>query len=124
MAACWRQDILHVAPQWRHQGARYDYIAMQGARAGHILFAQVYAMFTLRFCGSELPIALVRIFRSIGRNKLTNYPELKDMGNVDFIFLDAIVRAAHVIPPTTDNPHFTVQDLADSDMYLRLLSLK
>jgi len=87
------------------------------------MFGQVYAFFVLPLGPQHLRIAIVKEFKMFKlRNKITGYIELSvpDSDPFQFIWLDSIIRTAHIIPPTADNPRYTVQDLTDGDMYLRL----
>lgn len=67
-------------------------------------------------------LAVVRIYKRNRRNKVTGHIELtapKD-GCFDLCFVESIVRAAHILPPTSRDPRSVVQDLYDGNMYLRL----
>ena len=55
-------------------------------------------------------------------NKITGHIELSapDLDPFQFVWLDSVIHVAHIILPTVDNPRYTMQDLTDSNMYLRL----
>ena len=63
------------------------------------------------------------MYKKKGRNKDTGYIELDGPpeGRFDFYFLESVIRSVHILPPTTNNCRYVVQDLYDGDMYLRLL---
>jgi len=87
------------------------------------MFGQVYALFVIPFEDKFLGIAIVKEFKTLKhRNKITGHIELvvPEVDPFQFIWLDSIIRVAHIIPPTADNPRYSVQDLIDGDMYLRL----
>ena len=67
-------------------------------------------------------LAVVRIYEQKRRNKVTGHIELvaaKD-GCFNLCFIESVVRIAHILPPTSHTARSVVQDLYDSDMYLRL----
>ena len=115
--------MIHVAPEWRNSGERYDSVLLRTARAGQYWFAEVQALFLLHLPrGQTVELAIASVYTSVGRNKVTDYIELKRSSTPDIVFIDSIVRACHILPPTATNPRYTVQDLLDGDMYLRLSS--
>lgn len=120
------QDLLHVTPTWRGQLARHDCICLRGHRANDIIFAKMYALFMLRIGDTWYHLGIVRKYRKKGRNKITGYIELWDAreGEYEIIFIDSIVRYAHILPATSTNKFLVVQDLYDPDMYLRLIDVK
>jgi len=80
-------------------------------------------MFNLPLGVRNLQIAVIREFKTFKlRNKITGHIELSvpDSDPFQFVWLDSVIRIAHIIPPTVDNPRYAVQDLIDGDMYLRL----
>jgi len=112
-----------VSSAWRGEGPRYDCVLIQGHTARSFLFGQVYAFFALPLGPQHLHLAIIKEFKMFKlRNKTTGYIELSvpDSDPFQFIWMESIIRAAHIIPPTADNPRHTVQDLIDGDMYLRL----
>jgi hypothetical protein len=72
---------------------------------------------------------MVRIFKNRGRDNLSDHIRLEDTNDVDFVFVETIIRPAHILPPMafvagrTAN-FYTVADLVDHDMYLRLLHMR
>lgn len=96
---------------------------IQGRTARTFLFGQVYALFAVPLGSEQLEIAIVKEFNILRlRNRITGYIELSvpDSNPFQFIWIDSVIRIAQIIPPTTDNPKYSVQDLIDGDMYLRL----
>jgi hypothetical protein len=49
--------------------------------------------------------------------------EMHDGGDFGFVFVDTIIRSVHILPPSTYNHHYTIQDLQSPDMHLRLESM-
>jgi hypothetical protein len=80
-------------------------------------------MFSLRLAKKTFRIVVARTYKKKGRNKITGYIELDSPPdkNFDFYFLESVVRSVHILPPTSSNSRYVVQDLYDGDMYLRLL---
>ena len=80
-------------------------------------------MFTIRLAGRTFRIIVARTFKKQGRNKTTGYIELDRPpdGSFDLCFLDSVIRSIHILPPTDANNRYVIQDLYDSDMYLRLI---
>ena len=92
--------------------------------AEQLEFAKVYGCFSVHFSSVTYRIALVHRYRFTGRHRSLEYIELKDNGDFDFVFIDTIIRLVHILPPSTYNPHFTVQDLQSPDIHLRLEPLQ
>jgi hypothetical protein len=80
-------------------------------------------MFSTRLSGQTFRIIIGRTYKKRGRNKVTGYIELDGApeGSFDFYFLESVIRAVHILPPTNGNRRYVVQDLLDGDMYLRLM---
>lgn len=96
---------------------------IQGRTPRSFFFGQVYALFTIPLGEQWTEIAVIQEFTTLrSRNKITGYIELKvpDSDPFQFAWLASVIRVAHIILPTADNPRYTVQDLIDNDMYLRL----
>ena len=108
---------------WRGSGPRYDYVTIQGSTMSSIIFAQVCAMFSVSLADQIFRILVARTYKKKGRNKVTGYIELDGPsdGHIEFYFLESVIRAVHVLPPTSTNSRYVVQDLCDGDMYLRLI---
>jgi hypothetical protein len=122
MSAAIKYDYLRSTPKWRGQGPRYDCALINGAN--NIEFVKVMAYFTVEVSSTTYRVALVHRYRSVGRHASSEYIRLKDDGNMDFIFVDTIIRSVQLIPPSTYNPYFTVQDMQSPDIHLRLLSVQ
>lgn len=116
------QDIIHVSGNWRNNGPRYDTVIVQGLQS--IFFAEIRAMFSTKINDSEVQVLVVHMFQTLGRNKSSQYIEVRKLDGFDFILADSVVRACHIIHPTVYNSVYTVQDLVDADMFLRLADIK
>ena len=111
---------MHVTPEWRNSGPRYDG-AMIASTEGKYYFAEIRALFRLSMPGqTNIDLALASVFYNQGRNKLTGYIDLKHNPRLDIISLQSIVRASHILPPTSTRRFHAVQDLLDGDALLRL----
>lgn len=119
-------EILHVSSSWRGKGSRHDCVMLRGRRAQDVLFAKLSAIFTVNVQDTWHHLGITRNYRKKGRDKITGYIELNDVKEDEYeiIFLDAIIRSAHILPPTVHNPRLVVQDLRDPDTYLRLIDVK
>jgi hypothetical protein len=118
MSAALRHDYLRATPIWRKLGARYDGALVNGPD-GHE-FVQIYGFFTVTLHPTIYRVALIRRYCNAERHPSSNYIQLEDQDDIDYIFADTIIRGVHILRPSTYNPFFTVQDLTP-DMYLRLL---
>jgi hypothetical protein len=118
MSAVLKYDLLRATPRWRKTGPRYDCVLINGASQPE--FAKVYGLFSVRLSSAAYRIALIHRYRSMGRHTSSEYIELTDNGDFDFIFIDTIIRSVHILPPSTYNHHFTIQDLQSPDIHLRL----
>ena len=80
-------------------------------------------MFSMRLADQAFRIILARTYKKKGRNDVTGYIELDAAPerSFDFYFLDSVIRSVHILPPTSSNSRYVVQDLYDGDMYLRLI---
>ena len=121
MSGAVKYDCLRATPRWRKSGARHDCALINGPP--HLEFVKVFACFTIHLSSRTYRVALVRRFRSVGRHPASDYIQLADANHFDFVFIDTIIRMVHIIPPSTYNPNFTVQDLQSPDIHLRLESL-
>ena len=79
-------------------------------------------MFSIDLAGTIFRMVIGRTYKRRARNKVTGYIELDGApeGRFDFYFLESVIRAVHILPPTSNNRRYSVQDLYDGDMYLRL----
>jgi hypothetical protein len=105
---------------------RDDFVIVQGARASTLIFAQLFALFSVKVKREWYQLAIVQTLRRRPRNKVSGYIELEvaKSGEFEIIYLDSIIRSGHFMPPSPHQPRWTVQDLADGDTYLRLIHLK
>jgi len=80
-------------------------------------------MFSIRLVDKVFRIIIAKTYKRKGRNKVTGYIELDAPPNksFDFYFLDSVICSVHILPPTSSNGRYVVQDLYDGDMYLRLI---
>jgi len=122
MSAALKYDILRATAQWRKQGPRYDSVLINGA--DRLEFAKVYGCFSVRLSSMTYRVALIHRYQFIGRHRSSEYIELQDDGDFNFVFVDSIIRLVHILLPSTYNPNFTVQDLQSPDIHLRLKSLQ
>ena len=117
-----KTDVLHVTTSWRNSGARYDCAILRGSGRSGLNFCQVCAIFMISIAHEWYRLAVVRIYEQKRRNKITGHIELvapKDR-RFELCFVESVVRIAHILPPTRHTACSIVQDLYDSDMYLRL----
>jgi len=119
-------DLFRVTDSWQHEGPRYDCVLIQGWPRSSVFFAQALGLFSVSLCGQTHDLAILQPFTQKQRNKVTGYIELEEVsgGRYEFCFVESIIRAVHIIPPTPQNSRFVVQDLVDSDAYLRFISMK
>lgn len=115
------EDLLHVSPNWRNTGPRHDSVMLRGNRQDSIWFAQIYEMFTVTVRGNVIPVGLVNMFRNYRHHQHSENLQAQDAGRYEFISLQSIIHACHILPPTMSNTRNTIQDLADMDYLLRLL---
>lgn len=124
--SCWKDEILHVADDWRHNGARYDTVVLRGGQ-GAVFFAELLALFALPSHNSTTvhKIGLIRSFMPRSRHRLSGYIQASAQAYTpEFIDLDSCERAALLLPTSTTQSEKTVHDLVDGDIYFRLLHIK
>lgn len=87
-----------------------------------MIFVKVRTMFSIYLAHQTSRIIIGWTYKKKGRNKITGYIELDGApeGVFDFYFLDSVIRTIHILPPTSSNRRYVVQDLYDGDVYLRL----
>ena len=119
-------DLFRVTNSWQHEGPRYDCVLIQGWTKSSVFFARVLGLFSVPLQGQTYGLAILRPFIRKHRNKVTGYIELEEVsgGEYEFCFVESIIRAVHILPPTPKNSRFVVQDLVDGDAYLRFISMK
>ncbi|KAL1669102.1 hypothetical protein GGF50DRAFT_85638 [Schizophyllum commune] len=116
-------DLIRAKSNWHKQGPRYDGILINVGddQSRAYEFGIAYAFLNLATCGHKMDLAYVRRFKTIGRHADSDYIMLQS-AKVDFVPVDAIERAVHIVPPREGgglSKYFMVQDL-EPDMYLRL----
>ncbi|KAG8714224.1 hypothetical protein FRC08_012222 [Ceratobasidium sp. 394] len=113
-------DVARVTDSWRNKGARKDFVLFNGKHG--LAVAQLLAVFTFKTLGNTYPIAYIRPFRVLSRNKITRYLELKDEHVRNFIFVDSIIRSCVVLSPSVRPNVHVLHDMEGPDMYLRLMN--
>lgn len=108
---------------WRNAGPRYDCVMLRGSRKDSIWFAQMFVMFKINLQGQTYNLGLVNMFQQYKRHKVSDYLRVKDAQKFEFIGVESVVRAAHILRPTFSMDLYTVQDLTDMDAFLRLLKM-
>jgi len=119
-----KTEIFHVSPMWCESGPQYDSVIVQGSMQSSIKFAQVCAMFSTQLAGQTFRIIVAQMYKKwSSRNLITGYIELNGPpdGSFDFYFLDSVIHAVHILPPTSSNSRYVIQDLYDGDIYLCLI---
>lgn len=116
-----QRNILRATPRWRGGSPRYDYALINGET--NLDFVKIYGCFVVRSPTSSWQVALVHRYSYLGRHRHSGYIQLADKGAVEFIFTDTIIRMVHIVPPSTYNPLYTVQDIQTPDVFLRLQNL-
>ncbi|KAG8696436.1 hypothetical protein FRC08_007148 [Ceratobasidium sp. 394] len=113
-------DVARVTDSWRNKGARKDFVLFNGKHG--LAVAQLLAVFTFKMLGKTYPIAYIRPFRVLRRDKTTGYLELKDEHVRNFIFVDSIIRSCVVLSPRVRPDVHVLHDMEGPDMYLRLMN--
>ena len=121
-----QKEIFHVTSTWQNSGPRFDCVIIQGQQRSSFFFAQVHSLFSVCVDDTTFGVAIVKPFTRKPRNKITGYIELEAAkeGKFEFCFIESIIRTVHILPQTPHNHWYTVQDLTDGDIYLRLSHLK
>ena len=119
-----KTDLFRSTSCWRGEGPRYDCVLVQGWPKSSVFFARVLGLFSVSYHAQCYRLGILRPFIKKHRNKLTGFIELEEgQGQYEFCFIDSLIRAVHIIPPTLTNKRSTVQDLVDGDAYLRFISM-
>ncbi|KAG8742492.1 hypothetical protein FRC10_001388 [Ceratobasidium sp. 414] len=113
-------DVARVTDSWRNKGMRKDFVLFNGKHG--LAVAQILAVFTFKMLGKASPIAYIRPFRVLSRNKTTGYLELKDEHVRNFIFVDSIIRSCVVLSPHVRSDVHVLHDMEGPNMYLRLMN--
>ncbi|KAG9082381.1 hypothetical protein FRC07_014226 [Ceratobasidium sp. 392] len=112
-------DVARVNESWRGKGPRKDFVLFNGKHG--LSVAQLLAVFTFKMQGKTHPIAYIRPFRVLSRNKTTGYMEVKDEHVRNFIFVDSIIRSCVLLSPQVRTDVHVLHDMEGADMYLRLM---
>lgn len=117
-------DLFRATNCWQKEGPRYDCVLVQGWPKSSVFFARVLGLFSVSHHDQTHSLAILRPFTRKHRNKLTGFIELEEaQGQYEFCFIDSLIRAAYIFPPTLTNKWSIVQDLVDGDAYLRFISI-
>ena len=118
-------DLFRSTHSWRKEGPRYDSVLVQGQQRSSVFFARVLGLFSLSHHDKTYGLAILQPFIRKHRNKVTGYIELEEVSMewYELCFIESIIRAVHILPPTPKNHRFIVQDLVDGDAYLRFIGI-
>lgn len=118
-------DLFRSTNCWRNEGPRHDCVLVQGWSRSSVFFAWVLGLFSVSHCDKTHGLAILQPFIRKHRNKVTGYIELEEVPKrqYELCFIDSIIRAVHILPPTSKNNRFVVQDLVDGDAYLRFINM-
>lgn len=114
-------EYIRARPNWRRQGPRYDCAIINGSV--QLEFVKILAYFKLPSATDSCEIALVCCFKYKGWHRHSGYIQLTVEDKTDIILVDTIIKSVHITSPSTYNLYFTVQDLQQPDVYLRLITL-
>lgn len=117
--ATYKEDIIHVHPNWQSSGPRRDWVLTLAGRSRQA-FSQLLYLFSFIWKGGFHSVAFDRTHSVYKRDELSDYIQLPDAGRCEFMLADSIICYTHVLPPIPSNPHHTVQD-PENDMIFRLL---
>lgn len=112
-------DRIRATPTWRGTSSRFDCVVINGET--QMEFVRIHAFLILRSVSKVWRLAFVHRYRYMSRHPSSGYIRLKT-GRTDFIDADSILRMVHILPTSTYNHYFTVQDL-QPDIHLRLAEL-
>jgi hypothetical protein len=108
-----RREYIRATPSWRGKGPRYDTVFVveddekPGVRGLNV--ARIRLFFSFTYNDVEFPCALVEWFTRVGVDHVTGMwvirPDyIRNRRNRAVIHLDAILRAAHLIPIYGSDP--------------------
>jgi hypothetical protein len=120
-------DRIRVTPTWRNGPPRYDYVIYTAEIVGgrtQYGYAQVLSLFTITLAGKTYHIALILDLklktRSPHSRSIRAVADRAKASSYRFIMMDCFVRSIFVQPPPPGSNVFTINDLIDSDVFLRL----
>jgi len=118
-------DLFRSTDCWRKEGPRYDCVLVQGWPRSSVFFARALGLFSASCHNKTHSLVILQPFIQKHRNKVNGYIELEEVSKEQYelCFIDSIIRAVHVLPPTPKNNRFVVQDLVDGDAYLRFINI-
>ena len=118
-------DLFCTTSCWQGGGPRYDCVLVQGSSRSSVFFARVLGLFSVTHHDKTYSLGILQPFTQKHRNKITGHIELVEISQerYELCFVNSIIRAVHILPPTPKNNHFVVQDLVDGDAYLRFISM-
>jgi hypothetical protein len=90
-----------------------------------LLYAQVMGLFRIKIGNDTHDIGLISELKRPARHHTSGFIHASPPEDFRFVFVATFVRAILVHPPGSGNlrTKFVINDLLDSDMYLRLQSI-
>jgi hypothetical protein len=116
-----QMDQIRCTDTWRGQGSRYDYVLIK-SHDEELIYAQVMGLFRIKVGDNTHDIGLISELKRPARHHTSNFIHASPPEDFRFVFTATFVRSILVHPPGSSNlrTKFVVNDLLDSDMYLRL----
>lgn len=114
------RDIIRVTPTWHNRGPRFDFVLLNKDH-NTISCAQVMAIFVIKIGSIDFPLALVQVIRIRPRSANTGFYEGRFTSDLKFVPPGSFIRSVYVqYNPSDEEPRLFINDLIDSDVYLRL----
>jgi hypothetical protein len=116
------KDQIRVNPNWYHKGERRDYILFNENHLS-LACAQVVQLMNLTHARVTYPLALLRVLGTLKRNETSLFLHASSHCEYRWAPVGSFVRAVYVHAPIKEKQSYIINDLIDTDMYLRLLNV-
>jgi hypothetical protein len=117
----WKQyeDLIRANKNWWQGGKpRYDNVILRDDD-GTAFFATCLRLYSGVLKGEKIEIGVFQKYVFQGRHHLTGMLYMKKETRLRFHFLHKIVRGGYIQPDPVKKDFFHVNDLVESDLYLR-----
>jgi hypothetical protein len=124
----YKTDYLHCSPNF-HSQARYDFLIIETAEKP--FFAQLLFLFACAVDLTLYPLALILPFdapigvpTALDHHLRLHCVHSQSQAKAEFISVKSIIRGCVIVTDSTKPEHGIILDVLDTDMFLRVKSMK
>jgi hypothetical protein len=124
----YKTDYLHCSPNF-HGHARYDFLIIETTEKP--FFAQLLFLFACAVDSTLYPLALILPFdahisvpTALDHHLQLHHVHSQSRAKAEFISVKSIIRGCVIVTDPTKPDHGVILDVLDTDMFLRVRSIK